>query len=69
MILSSELKYSIFTRENPSHFNIPNNHEIKRLLLIIGISAVVLIIVLAIGKKQGWFGNEGFLKVAVEKGI
>jgi len=29
----------------------------------------VLILVLAIGKKQGWFGNEGFLKVATEKGI
>jgi len=41
----------------------------KKLLLIIGISAVVLLIVLAIGKKQGWFGNEGFLKVAVESGI
>jgi HlyD family secretion protein len=41
----------------------------KKLLLIIGISAVVLIVVLAIGKKQGWFGNEGFLKVATEKGI
>ena len=41
----------------------------KRLLFIIGISAIVLIIVLALGKKQGWFGNEGFLKVAVEKGI
>jgi HlyD family secretion protein len=41
----------------------------KKLLLIIGISAVVLIIVLAIGKNQGWFGNEGFLKVATESGI
>jgi len=41
----------------------------KKLLLIIGIAAVVLILVLAIGKKQGWFGNEGFLKVATEKGI
>jgi len=41
----------------------------KRLFLIIGISAVVLLIVLAIGKKQGWFGNEGFLKVSVESGI
>jgi len=29
----------------------------------------VLIVVLAIGKKQGWIGNEGFLKVATEKGI
>jgi HlyD family secretion protein len=41
----------------------------KKLLLIIGITAVVLIVVLAIGKKQGWFGNEGFLKVATETGI
>ena len=41
----------------------------KKLLLIIGIIAVVLIIILALGKKQGWFGNEGYLKVAVEKGI
>jgi len=41
----------------------------KKLLLIIAGVAVVLIIVLAVGKKQGWFGNEGYLKVAVEKGI
>jgi len=41
----------------------------KKLLLIIGISVVVLIVVLAIGKKQGWLGNEGFLKVATETGI
>lgn len=26
-------------------------------------------VVLAIGKKQGWFGSEGFLKVAVDTGI
>src|SRR5210317_2015413 len=41
----------------------------KRLILIIVISAVGLLVVLGIGKKQGWFGNEGFLKVAVESGI
>lgn len=41
----------------------------KRLLLIIGISAVVLIIFLAVGKKLEWFGNEGYLKVSVDKGI
>ena len=29
----------------------------------------MLIVVLAIGKKQGWFGNEGYLKVATETGI
>jgi HlyD family secretion protein len=41
----------------------------KRLVIVIVISAVVLLVVLGIGKKQGWFGNEGFLRVAVEKGI
>lgn len=41
----------------------------KRLIIIIVISAVVLLSVLGIGKKQGWFGNEGYLKVAVETGI
>ena len=41
----------------------------KRLLLILGISAVLLLVILGIGKKQGWFGNEGYLKVAVEKGV
>ena len=41
----------------------------KRLLIIIGIIAVVLVLVLAVGKKQGWFGNEGYLKVATEQGV
>ena len=41
----------------------------KRILLIIAIVAVVLVVVLVIGKNQGWVGNEGFLKVAVEKGV
>lgn len=40
----------------------------KRVLGIIAITAVVLIIFLAIGKSQGWFGKEGYLKVAVEQG-
>ena len=40
----------------------------KRILTIIGIVALLAIIILAVGSKQGWFGNEGFLKVAVEKG-
>lgn len=40
----------------------------KKLLGIIAAVAVVLIIVLAVGKKQGWFGNEGYIKVAVEQG-
>ena len=39
----------------------------KRLLVILGIAAVVLIIILVLGKKQGWFGDEGLLKVAVQK--
>ena len=29
----------------------------------------MLIIVLVVGKKQGWFGNDGYLKVTVNKGI
>jgi HlyD family secretion protein len=41
----------------------------KRLILIIVISAVALLVVLGVGKKQGWFGDEGYLKVAVETGI
>ncbi len=40
----------------------------KRLLLIIGLLAIVLVIVLGIGKQKGWFGGEGLLKVAVEEG-
>ena len=40
----------------------------KKLLRIVGLLVVVLIIVLLIGKKQGWFGNEIRVKVAVEKG-
>jgi HlyD family secretion protein len=41
----------------------------KKLLLIIGSAAIVLVLVLVVGKKQGWFGNEGYLKVAAETGI
>lgn len=37
--------------------------------MILAASAVVVIVFLALGKKQGWFGNEGLLKVAVEKGV
>lgn len=40
----------------------------KRVLGIIAIIAVLLIIFLAIGKSQGWFGQEGYIKVAVEQG-
>ncbi|MGW8315125.1 MAG: efflux RND transporter periplasmic adaptor subunit [Bacteroidales bacterium] len=40
----------------------------KKILIILAVIAVVLVAVLALGKKQGWFGNEGLLKVAVAKG-
>lgn len=40
----------------------------KKLLIIIAVTAVVLVVFLAIGKKMGWLGSEGFLKVAVEEG-
>lgn len=41
----------------------------RKTLIVIVVSVAVLIIILAIGNKKGWFGNEGFLKVAVEKGV
>ncbi len=41
----------------------------KKLLITLAIIAVVLIIILALGKKQGWFGNEGIMKVATAKGL
>ena len=40
----------------------------KKLLIILGIVLVVLLIFFGIGKKVGWFGQEGYLKVAVELG-
>lgn len=40
----------------------------KKLLITLAVIAVVLIVVLALGKKQGWFGNEGLLKVATTQG-
>lgn len=40
----------------------------KKLLIYLGILVVVLVLVLAVGKKKGWFGNELKIKVAVEKG-
>ena len=43
--------------------------KLKKLILIIGIIAVVLVIVLAVGKKKGWIGGEGYLKVSIEKGL
>lgn len=39
----------------------------KKILLILGGVSVVLIIFLLVGKKQGWFGDEGLLKVAVSE--
>lgn len=41
----------------------------KRLWIIIAIVAVLLLAVLGVGKQKGWFGNDGYLKVTVEKGI
>lgn len=43
--------------------------KLKKLILVIGIIAVVLVVVLAVGKKKGWIGDEGYLKVSIEKGI
>jgi HlyD family secretion protein len=40
----------------------------KKLLIILGVVLVVLLVFLGIGKKAGWFGQEGYLKVAVEVG-
>jgi len=39
----------------------------KKILLYVFIIAAVALIVLVIGKKKGWFGNEIKIKVAVEK--
>ena len=43
--------------------------KLKKLIIVIGIIAVVLVIVLAVGKKKGWIGDEGYLKVSIEQGI
>jgi len=40
----------------------------KRILLIISGIAILLLVILAIGKGAGWFGGESYIKVAVEKG-
>lgn len=40
----------------------------NRILLYLLIFILLLVVLLVAGKKQGWFGNEGMLKVAVEKG-
>lgn len=39
----------------------------NKTLIYIGSAAVLLIVVLIIGKKQGWFGSSNQLEVAVEK--
>jgi HlyD family secretion protein len=39
----------------------------KKILVYVLIVAVIAIIILVIGKKKGWFGNELKIKVAVEK--
>ena len=41
----------------------------RRILWLVALLAVLVIAVLAVGKNKGWFGSEGFLKVAVEKGV
>ncbi|MDA3821707.1 MAG: efflux RND transporter periplasmic adaptor subunit [Bacteroidales bacterium] len=40
----------------------------KKLLIILGVVLVVLLVFFGIGKKAGWFGQEGYLKVAVKVG-
>jgi HlyD family secretion protein len=40
----------------------------KKILIYVLIIAVIAVIVLFIGKKKGWFGNEFKIKVAIEKG-
>lgn len=40
----------------------------KKLLIILAVVVVVLLVFFGIGKSQGWFGQETYLKVAVEKG-
>jgi len=40
----------------------------KRVLIYLLLAILVFLILAVVGKKQGWFGNEGVLKVAVDKG-
>ncbi|MDF1572122.1 MAG: efflux RND transporter periplasmic adaptor subunit [Bacteroidales bacterium] len=40
----------------------------KKILIILSVVLVVLLIILGIGKKLGWFGGEAYIKVAVETG-
>jgi len=39
----------------------------NRILLYLGIGVVVLVIILVIGSKQGWFGNRDSTRVSIEK--
>jgi len=41
----------------------------NKILLLLFAILTVLVVVLVVGKKKNWFGKEGILKVAVEKGI
>jgi HlyD family secretion protein len=40
----------------------------KKLLIILAASAAVLLLFFGIGKKSGWFGQDAYVKVAVEVG-
>ncbi len=40
----------------------------KKLLIILSFTVIVLLIFFGIGKKSGWFGQEAYIKVAVEVG-
>ncbi len=40
----------------------------KKILIILSILAVVLLLFFGIGSKSGWFGQEAYVKVAVETG-
>jgi HlyD family secretion protein len=40
----------------------------KKILIILSVVLVVLLVFLGIGKKLGWFGDEAYIKVAVETG-
>jgi HlyD family secretion protein len=41
----------------------------KKILVYALIFAAIAVVVLVVGKKKGWFGNEFKIKVAIEKGL
>lgn len=41
----------------------------KKLLRYLGIVVILALVVLLIGKKKGWFGNEIIIQVAIEEGV